>query len=401
MASAPCSLSPAHDPEAELRALREENARLREVAARQQSLDAEYQLSQARFRTVFENSPLGHKIIAPDLTILQVNPALVEMLDLAGPDDLVGKRILEFAHPDHNADWHELQTRLWAHKLRSFSLETCLRRPDGSSFWCQVTAVLFQDNGGDLGYTTLEDISDRKKLEISHKRLYDAQETVLHLIAHDLRSPVAHIQMVMELLRRDEELLALRSASNPEGVATFLNLIGHSCGQAHALLNDVLYLGQLESTRQEKHHTNLNAFLDERLATFRLAAQERGIELVLTLPPQAEHADIHPDKLGRILDNLLSNALKFTPSGGRVSVRLEKHAGHIRLIVHDTGLGIPEALQPHVFDKFGAAQRPGLYGDTTTGLGLFITKQIVELHEGRIWLESRENKGTTFFIDLS
>ncbi|PJJ60938.1 PAS domain-containing sensor histidine kinase [Hymenobacter chitinivorans] len=387
--------------EAELQALRAENARLRTAATRQQALDAQYQLSQARFRTVFENSPLGHKIIAPDLTILQANPALAAMLGLAGPEELVGRRILEFADPDHNAGWHELQTRLWAHKLPNFTLETCLRRPDGTSFWCQVTAVLFQDDGGELGYTTLEDISDRKKLALSHQRLYDAQETILHLVAHDLRNPIAHIQMVVELLRRDEAVLALHSASNPEGVLKFLNLVDHSCDQAHALLNDVLYLGQLEASRLEEHHTDLNAFLDERLAAFRLAARERGIELVLTLPPQAQHANIHPDKFGRILDNLLSNALKFTPAGGRVSVRLEKHPGHIRLVVHDTGLGIPEALQPHVFDKFSSAKRPGLYGDTTTGLGLFITKQIVELHQGQIWLESYENRGTTFFIDLT
>ncbi|MCB2408786.1 PAS domain-containing sensor histidine kinase [Hymenobacter lucidus] len=401
MASPTPSLPAANALEAELQAIREENTRLREAAARQQASDKRYQLSQARFRTVFENSPLGHKIIAPDLTILQANPALAAMLALNGPEDLVGKRILEFAHPDHNADWHELQNQLWAHKLQNFSLETCLRRPDGSSFWCQVTAVLFPDDAGEMGYTTLEDISDRKKLELSHKRLYEAQETILHLIAHDLRNPVAHIQMVVDLLRRDEDLLARSSASNPEGTLHFLNLIEHSCDQAHALLNDVLYLGQLEASRLEKHHTNLNAFLDERLATFRLAAQERGIDLVLTLPPQVEHANIHPEKFGRILDNLLSNALKFTPAGGRVSVRLEKHEGHIRLLVHDTGLGIPEDLQPHVFDKFSSAKRPGLYGDTTTGLGLFITKQIVEMHQGSIWLESRENQGTTFFIDLS
>ena len=67
-------------------------------------------------------------------------------------------------------------------------------------------------------------------------------------------------------------------------------------------------------------------------------------------------------------------------------------------MVRDTGLGIPEALQPHVSDKFTAAARPGLYGDTTTDLGLFITKQIVEMHQGNIWLESKETEGATFLL---
>ena len=83
-----------------------------------------------------------------------------------------------------------------------------------------------------------------------------------------------------------------------------------------------------------------------------------------------------------------------------IRVRLRQLKDRVRLVVRDTGLGIPEARQPHVFDKFTAAARPGLYGDTTTGLGLFITKQIVEMHQGKIWLESKENGGTTFFIDF-
>ena len=136
--------------------------------------------------------------------------------------------------------------------------------------------------------------------------------------------------------------------------------------------------------------------LDKRLAVFRLSAQDKGIHLRLELPTAPIHANIQADKFGRILGNLLSNALSFTPAGGTIRVRLRQLKDRVRLVVRDTGLGIPGALQPHVFDKFTAAARPGLY-DITTGLGLFITKQIVEMHQGKIWLESKENEGTTFF----
>jgi two-component system sensor histidine kinase VicK len=131
-----------------------------------------------------------------------------------------------------------------------------------------------------------------------------------------------------------------------------------------------------------------------------LLAQQQGIELALDLPDQVVQAALHPDKFGRVLDNLLTNALKFTPSGGRVSVSLAEVGGHPRIVVRDTGVGIPAALQASVFDKFSAATRVGLYDSTTTGLGLFITKEIVQLHGGKIWLKSRENEGTTFFIEL-
>ncbi|QNH60990.1 PAS domain-containing sensor histidine kinase [Hymenobacter sediminicola] len=380
--------------EAENRALREEVAQLKEQPA------AERAQKQERFRTVFENSPLGQKIITPDLVIRQANQALATMLGFESGKDLVGRRILEFAHPDHIADWQKLQERLWAHKEPSFTLETCLVHQNGSSFWCRITSVLFPDDGAELGYTTLEDIAERKSLEISHRRLYDAQETILHLAAHDLQSPINNLQMLIELLRLEPAVQAA-AGNDQKTIQELLTLMERSCEAANVLLKDVLYLGQIEADRLEKHRTDLGAYLDERLTLFRVAAQEKGIELVLELPAESIHANIHADKFGRILDNLLTNAFKFTPTGGKIQVRLQQHDGHVRLIVQDTGLGIPEDLQPHVFDKFTAASRPGLYGDTTTGLGLFITKQIVELHEGKIWLESQEHQGTTFFIDLS
>ncbi|WP_022826362.1 hypothetical protein [Hymenobacter norwichensis] len=84
-----------------------------------------------------------------------------------------------------------MQDRLWAHKLLHFTLETCLVRCNGSSFWCQVTSIRFPDEDEELGYTQLEDISDRKILELSLKRLYDAQETIMHLVTHDLKTPIA------------------------------------------------------------------------------------------------------------------------------------------------------------------------------------------------------------------
>ncbi len=97
--------------------------------------------SQDRFRTVFENSPLGQKIIDPDLVIRQANLAVVTMLGLTHPRELVGRRISEFAHPDYQADWHNLQERLWEHKMPHFSLETCLVRADGSLRFCEAKLV--------------------------------------------------------------------------------------------------------------------------------------------------------------------------------------------------------------------------------------------------------------------
>ena len=390
--------------EAEIQQLRAENQRLRadrEVQAEHAAQAKRYQQSQERFRTVFDNSPLGLTIIGPDLVIRQANQEVATMLGLASPEALVGRGIIEFAHPHHRYDWNLLQERLWKHKTPSFSLETCLMRPDGSSFWCQVHSVLFSNESGEMGHTTLEDISERKDLEFSLKRLYDAQETILHLVAHDLKNPINNIQMLAELVRRDANLLATCPDDAQHETGKLLDLILRSCGEANTLLKDILYLGELDATRLNKQQTDLRAFLENRLGVCRLTAQERGIDLTLELPAEPLHENLNADRFARVIDNLLTNALKFTPSGGRICVGLAAHAGRTRLTVQDTGMGIPAELQAHIFDKFSTAVRTGLHGDGSTGLGLFIAKQIVRLHGGKIWVESQEHEGTTFFVELA
>jgi two-component system sensor histidine kinase VicK len=386
--------------DANLRTLHAENEALRAqiqqlqadqaaVAKQQQQTDA-YGQGQVRFHTVFENSPLGQKIISPDLTIRQANPALVTMLGGTTRDQVEGKRILDFAHPNYRADWHHLQEQLWTHKLSYFTLETCLVRVDGSILWCQVHSILFLDDGQELGYTTLIDTTEHTKLQASLKRLYDSQETMLHLVAHDVRNPLAHIKLAVELLRHDQ---------GPE-TPKFLTLIEKAAAQAEAILQDVLYIGELDAVQLLRQPIDLAAYLGAQLAAHQLAAQAQGVALVLELPAQEMHANLNPNKFGRVVDNLLSNALKFTPAGGQVTVQLSEHAGRPRLTVQDTGVGIPAEHQAHLFDKFSKAAREGLAGESTTGLGLFITQQIVRLHGGTIWVESRENEGTTFFIEL-
>jgi len=388
--------------EEENHSLRAENQQLRterEETAAVERLAAQYQQSQVRFRTVFEQSPLGNKIIDADLRIRQANPALVRLLGLNSPADVVGRRILEFAHPHHRYDWALLQQRLWHEGLPHFTLETQILRPDGAAVWCSVTSVLFEDEEGLMGYTSLEDITARKQAETELERLYQAQETVLHLIVHDLKSPVAQVELLTDLLERQfraADLPALAAADT----ARYLQLIHQACGQASALLRDVLVLGELDARTLQKKPVDLAALVDEQLAVHRLAAQEQGVALTYVRPAEPLEARVHPGQLARVLNNLLTNALKFTPPGGCICVALRHEAGHPLLTVQDSGRGIPAALQEHLFDKFSAAARQGLHPEAPTGLGLFITRQIVQRHGGRIWVESTEGQGATFFVEL-
>lgn len=160
-----------------LRTLERENQALRTelehvhhnrvALADHQALTDLYQLSQVRFRTVFEHSPLGHQIIAADLTICNANPATVAMFGFTDKTELVGHKIQEFTDPDHSNDWSRLQAQLWAHQMPYFVLETRMMRQTGTSFLCQVTSVLFPDEAGEMSYTTFIDLGEQKQRELA------------------------------------------------------------------------------------------------------------------------------------------------------------------------------------------------------------------------------------------
>lgn len=175
-----------------LAALEEENKKLKaEIVALSEAklpLTAnlnekrEYEESQGRYLGVFENSLLGNKIIASDLKILQVNQSMVALLGFDTKQDLLGRQIMDFAHPDFKADWQVLQQSLWSHQVPSFNVETCLVRRDGSIIWVSVTSILFMEDDEPLGYTLIENIQARKEatelLQVSEKRFLSMTDMI-------------------------------------------------------------------------------------------------------------------------------------------------------------------------------------------------------------------------------
>ena len=236
-------------------------------------------------------------------------------------------------------------------------------------------------------------------MELSLKRLYDAQETILHLVTHDVKAPIGHIQLLTELLQDQLDAAQLAPDQAPDR-ERFLALIRQACANANKLLQDVLLLGALDAAPLQLQPTDLGALLAQRLAVHRLVAHDKGLTLALEVPPQPVTANLNADLFGRVVDNLVSNALKFTPAGGRITVGLREQEGRVLLRVQDSGIGIPKELQARLFEKFSALSRVGVGGEASTGLGLFITRQIVQQHRGKIWVESQEGEGTCFVVEL-
>ncbi|WP_375434368.1 ATP-binding protein [uncultured Hymenobacter sp.] len=422
-------LSPtdSHSSEAEIHALRAEIARLRTEQGQyavQQKEAERFQKSQARFRTVFEHSPLGLKIIDSDLTVCQANAAVGTLLGFAS-SELLGRGILDFAHPDYYADWARLQQDLWSHRTPWFAMDTCLVRPDGSVLWCRVTSVLFPDEGGELGYTTLEDISVRKRLEAQVEQytieLQDANEelaafneelqvvnedlqevnaqlvqtnteldTFVYAASHDLRLPVTNLQGLVQALV--EQLPA--DARQAELVEPILNMMHDSMDRFRHTLDRLADFGTArQETGQSRESVALAAVLDDvrqELAPL-LAASGGQLDVDLTgnstLWFSAKH--VHS-----VLLNLVSNALKYRHPDRAPVVRVRSHRemGKLVVSVQDNGLGLSGTQQEQLFRVFRRLH-PHVEG---TGIGLYLVKKILDNAGGAIEVESYLDRGSTF-----
>lgn len=363
------------------------------------TFEKRYQESQSRFETIFYKSTLGNKIITPDLKIIQINEVVQQMLGYS-KEEIIGAGITKFAHPDFIHHWHELQENLWTKQIPSFQMNTCLVKKDGSNFWCQVTSILFRDDADNLGYTILQDISERKTLELNLKKLYDYQETIMHMVAHDLKSPINNIKLLSGFLQADlAKMAVVKNEKDPE-ILTFITMISEACDNAFAIIRDLLIIGEFKSN-EAFEKTDLKIYIKSQLALLGVEARKKEIAINFNFPEEPVFAYINQDKFTRVLENLLSNAVKFTNAHGQVTICLKNEDRKVMLQVKDNGIGIPENMQASIFDKFTKASRKGTAGETTTGLGLYIVKEIVDIHKGKIWMESLENEGTSFYIELT
>lgn len=236
--------------------------------------------------------------------------------------------------------------------------------------------------------------SNRELAEANAKlrELAELKEEFLAVTTHDLRSPLTVISGVIsffssgrlgELTPEQKNMVAMMERNTQ-------NLI--------ELVNDLLESAKIESgtIQLELADVDLPALITEVCETLEPVAVEK--ELALEARPMKGLPPVRADrtKLRRALVNLVSNALKFTPKGGRVEISLAREAEFIRVSVSDTGVGISAADLPHLFDKYEQARSRATQSEKGTGLGLYITRQLVELHGGEIHVESEIGKGSTF-----
>lgn len=237
--------------------------------------------------------------------------------------------------------------------------------------------------------------ANRQKLEESNQKLTELDQIKGRFfanISHELRTPLTLMISPLESI-----LARYRAALEPEAVSLLHTM--HSNGlRLLKLINDLLDLVRLDSgvMQARREPVALEPFLKGLASAARQVADDKRIELVTTVAPDASVVMLDRDKLEKIVLNLQFNALKFTPAGGRVEIRADKEGDQLVLRVSDTGIGIPAKDLPNVFGRFFQVDSSARRKFQGVGIGLALVKELVELHDGTVSVESVEGQGTTF-----
>lgn len=233
------------------------------------------------------------------------------------------------------------------------------------------------------------------KLQLALLALQDSQRDntrIMAMVAHDLRNPLTSIKMAVDHLLEAEE------QANASTRMLFLKIIEKSNDQALKLIEELMHSYATDSLADTPDEMDLEAMLRDCVALFQLRATEKEQSLVFESEPVVLKGS--REKIWRVISNLIDNAIKFTPRGGRIAVCLQRLNDEALIEVQDNGIGIEPAFQTRLFDMGKSAGRRGTDGEPSTGLGLAIVKQIISAHSGRIHFTSSAETGTTFYVHL-
>ena len=263
--------------------------------------------------------------------------------------------------------------------------------------WVHATAyVILKDGQRQLVCGFAEDITHYKDNEVT-LNLYSAQKNgILEMLAHDLNGPLGVAQ---KLAGRLEKKAVERGQPDLQAEAA---LIGSTVGQSIHLIHELLEKEYLDSVQAglKMQRIELIEQIQFMLEGFKRMNPDGHKHFELESSAPQVYVEVDQVKFMLVLTNLVSNANKFTHKGGHIRINVQQEPGSLLISVRDDGIGIPKPLQPVLFERFTKARRPGLEGEETTGLGLSIVKRVVELHGGKIWVESEENQGAAFFVHI-
>lgn len=371
---------------------------------RARSAEVELRRSEARFRAIFENALNGVAILDENLIYVDANPAQCGLL---GTDrsQIIGRRLADFVPPAYYSQIGAVETDLAA--LQAWRGRLPLKRLDGSLVHLEWNVSAHREPG--LRLAIVSDVTERMRYEQEREQLLQSERTArtdaeranslkddfLATLSHELRTPLNSIVGWSQILRIgsldgdevSEGLAAIErnALAQSQMIADLLDVSRITAGKIH------LDLQPLDLAKQ----------VDAILTGLLPVAAAKSVQITKQFDPAAGLIRGDAARFQQILGNLVNNAIKFTPAGGRVDVAIEPHGEEVEIRVTDTGRGISAELLPDIFERFRQADSSSTREHGGLGLGLGIAKQLAEMHGGAIVAESAgEGAGATFRIRL-
>ena len=352
------------------------------VEEAQESTEAE----RRRLDSVLEHMTDG--VIATDRRgkVVIINETALELLNLT-QDKAVGYSILEILKiQEHFTLRHLLETQ--EELILDFSTE------DNEVTLRGEFSLIQRETGFISGLVcVLHDITEQEKVERERRDFVSN-------VSHELRTPLTSMRSYLEALNDG-------AWKDPDIAPRFLAVTQEETDRMIRMITDLLNLSRMDAGKDtfELEYVNINELFSHVLNRFDMMLQSadkpvKPFVIKRDFTKRDLWVEVDADKMIQVLDNIMNNAIKYSPSGGTITCRLMETHNNIVISIADEGLGVPKKDIPHVFDRFFRVDKARARSMGGTGLGLAISKEVVQKHGGKIWLESIENKGSTFFISL-
>ena len=357
--------------------------------------DLSFKIKEAQESTESErqrlDSVLRHMsdgVIATDRRgrIVIMNTAALDILNLKS-EKVIGIPLLSILPLDEKVTFREL---LETQQERLIHLEE-----DGEDSIVQCEFSVIQRESGFISglVCVLTDVTEQQKIDRERRNFVSN-------VSHELRTPLTSIKSYTEAL--------VDGAWESKEIAPgFLKVIETETDRMMRMITDLLNLSRMDQNRLglEKEFINMNELVLHIVNRFEMVLQsepyrEKNYRILTDITQRDLWVELDQDKITQVLDNIINNAIKYSPDGGRIIVRLMETHTDIIVSVSDEGLGIARKDIPHLFDRFYRVDKARSRAMGGSGLGLAIAQEVVQLHGGKIWVNSIENKGSTFFVSL-
>jgi two-component system phosphate regulon sensor histidine kinase PhoR len=350
------------------------------IAALQKRLHAEIdeaKSEQGKLSSILEQIPDGILIASAENRVQFANPAAANLL-AKDAKRMVGSTLSEALR-------HHEMIGVWQKAKKSGETHSEIIEIPRQQRFLQIIAIPDQYTPEEI-LLILQDLTHLRRLET-------VRRDFISNLSHELRTPLASLRALTETLQDG-------ALDDPPAAQRFLSRIETEVDALTQMAQELLDLSRIESGQIELNlqNTTPQKILQHAAERMRMQAKRADVHLVLDCPNELPNIQADVARIEQVLVNLIHNGIKFTSSGGTVTLSAEASSRLIRFAVSDSGIGIPTDDLPRIFERFYKADPSRRSGGT--GLGLSISKHLIEAHGGKIWAESREGKGSTFYFEL-